>query len=195
MDPRSLASMFGGIFGNMFGGNAGDPYRDAGREYENWYNKGKQFQNPFYEAGVGAIPQFQEWLGGMKNPSDFINNLMGNYQESPWAHYQQEQAVRGAQNMGSASGLSGSTPLAQFAAQNARDISSQDMNQWLQHVLGINTQYGAGLGGQMGMGQNAGNVLSQMSSDYGKQIAENEYNKRASEQNQRNSLWGGIFNF
>lgn len=202
MDPATLAMIMqamqsgkaglGGMFGGLFG-NSGDPYRAAGKEYQDYYNQGKSFQNPFFEAGKGAIPQFQEWLNGMKNPSDFINNLMGQYQESPYAKFQQQQAVRAGQNMGSASGLTGSTPLAQFAEQNARDISSQDMNQWLQNVLGINTQYGAGLSGEMGMGQGAGNVLSNMAMQTGGRLGESEYGRKAGEQSDRNSIWGGLF--
>ncbi len=203
MDPATIAMIMsaisagkgalGGIFSGLFG-DAGEPYEAAKDVLGDFYNKGEKYQNPFYQGGVSALPQFKEWLGGMKNPSDFINNLMGKYQESPWAKFQQQQSIRSGQNMGSASGLTGSTPLAQFMQQNARDISSQDMQNWLSKVLGINTEYGAGLGGQVGMGQNAANSLTNMTTDFGKSIAEQEYNRKAAEQNQRRNLWGGLFN-
>ena len=116
MDPRLLqmGSQAQGGLGQLFGGlfgNSGAPFSDAMKQFQNYYGQAQGYQNPFYQAGTGAIPQYQEWLQGMQNPSGFINNLMSKYQESPFAKFQQQQGVRTAQNMGSASGLTGSTPL------------------------------------------------------------------------------------
>ena len=77
---------------------------------------------------------YQDWLQTQKDPSKFINDQMANYQESPYAHYLQQQSMRAGQNAASASGLSGSTPLMQQMQQNSGQIASGDMNQWLQNV-------------------------------------------------------------
>lgn len=183
-----FGSALGGILGGLFG-DYGAPYKKAGRELDRYFPQAQQYQQPFYQAGVGAIPQYQQWLSGMQNPSDFINNLMGQYQESPWAQYQQDQAIRAAQAMGSASGLSGSTPLTQFAEQQAAGISSQDMQNWLQKVLGINTEYGAGQLGLAGMGQGAGNQLTNLMSDY----MINKAKLGFGQENARQDQWGGLF--
>ncbi len=188
-----LGDAVSGIFGGMFG-DSGRPYQDAMDQYERWARRGQEMQNPFWQAGVGAIPDFQQWLGGMKDPSGFINNLMGNYEESPWAKYAQQAAERGAQNMGSASGLTGSTPMAQFMQQNAKNISSQDMQNWLQNVLGVNTQYGAGQGMLMQGGQGAANALTNMFGDMGQRMGEGAFYKRRGQQFDRNSIWGGLMN-
>jgi len=214
MDPATmamLAQMMGGQGGGqgggmgLFGGggigqilsglfgNSGAPYKDAMKQFERFGEKGAGVQNPFLNMGTGAIPQFQEWLKGQKDPSGFINKLMGQYQESPWAKYQQDQSARRFGNQGSAEGLTGSTPLAQFEQQGMHDISSQDQNQWLNHVLGINTQYGQGLGTQIAGGQNAANSLTNMYSDMGRNMAEMAYGKKAGQQQDRNSIWGGLF--
>jgi len=185
---EDLSAIFGGLFGN-----SGSPYEDAMNEYKKWINQGQQMQNPFWQAGVGGIGDFQDWLKGMKDPSKFINDLMGKYQESPWAKYAQDAAMRGAQNMGSATGLTGSTPLAQFAQQNAKDISSADMQNWLKNVLGINTEYGAGQSKLMDTGQNAANSLTNMFSNAGDWMGHAAYGKGAREQYDRRSLWGGLF--
>ena len=189
-DIGSHASQFlGGLFGN-----SDAPYEDAMKQYREWAAKGEAAQNPFLNMGKNAIPQFQDWLSGMKDPSGFINKLMGNYQESPYARFQQEQAMRAAQNQGSASGLTGSTPLTQFAQQNARNISSQDMNQWLQNVLGVNTQYGGGLQNQITGGQNAANALTNMFNDMGSRMGEAAYGREAGKNQDRANTWGGLFN-
>lgn len=185
--PGSYANIFQGLFGHP-----DQPYKDAQKQLEKYFPQAQQYQKPFYEAGVGAIPGFQEWLKGMQNPSGFINKQMENYQESPYAHYQQQQGLRAAQNMGSASGMTGSTPLMQFAQQNAQDISGKDMNQWLQNVLGINSQYGAGLNSLIGGGQNAANSLTQLISDYMNSQAALAYGKGAANQGKTGSLIGGI---
>lgn len=216
MDPATMqmmASMFGGGGGgggfgaSGFGGGSSPigkilsglfgqsdrPYKDAMKEYERYAGKVEGVQNPFLEFGKKGMGGFESWLEGMKDPSGFINNLMGKYSESPWAKLQQNQAMRAAQNQGSASGLTGSTPLTQFAQQNAKDISSQDMNQWLGNVLGINTQYGQGLGHQIGVGQNAANALTGFYGDMGRNMGEAAYGARAGKNQDRNSIWGGLF--
>lgn len=202
MDPSVLALLaslgqggntFGSNFGNFLGGIFGDPsapYKKAGKELDRYLPQAQGYQNPFYQAGVGAIPQFQQWLGGMQDPSQFINKMMGQYQESPWAKYEQDQAVRAGQNMGSGTGLTGSSALAQAMQQNAANISSQDMQNWLERVLGVNTQYGAGLGGMIGQGQGAANSLTNLLSDYMTNKANLAYGKESARQGQ----WGGLFN-
>lgn len=188
---QGFGSAFPGLMQYFFG-NSGAPSKGAGDEYSHYYNQGRGYQNPFYNAGTNAIGGYQDWLNGMKDPSAFINNLMGQYKESPFAHYQQQQGVRAAQNIGSASGLSGSTPLAMQAQQNAQNISSQDMQTWLQNVLGINSQYGAGLDSLMGRGQHAGDVLSQMAGNAGEYMGGARFGQQAGEQYDRNALFGAL---
>lgn len=198
MDPRMLMEMgnqaqsgVGQLFGGLFG-NSGAPYKDAMNKFENYFGRARNYQNPFYEAGVGAVPQYQEWLEGQKDPSGFINKIMSGYQESPFAKFQQQQATRSAGNMGSATGLTGSTPLTQFAEQNARDISSQDMNTWLQNVLGVNTQYGAGQQSLISGGQGAANSMSNLMSMLGVLMGQGAYGQRAGENQDRSNTIGGI---
>jgi len=179
-------------FLQYFFGHSGAPYEAANKAYTPFYNQAKEQQNPFYQAGTGAIPQFQDWLGQMKDPSGFINNLMGKYQESPFAKFQQQQGMRAAQNMGSATGLTGSTPLQMQAQQNAQNISSQDMNQWLQNVLGVNNNYGSGLFNEMQGGQHSADMLSQLMQGAGEYRGGTAYGQAAGEQNDKSALWGAL---
>jgi hypothetical protein len=179
-----LAGLLGGLFGN-----SGAPYGDAMKQYQQWIQKAQGAQNPFLQAGQGAIGNYQNWLQSMQNPSGFINNLMGQYQQSPWAKYQQDQSMRAANNIGSASGLTGSTPLQLQAQQNAQNISSGDMNQWLQNVLGINTQYGAGNQYLMGQGANAANSLTNLYGTAGANMGQMAYGQGAG---QNQDFWNTI---
>lgn len=182
MQQSQFGSGLAGVLGGLFGNSAG-PYH----EYSDWLGKAQEKQNPFYNAGTGALTNYQDWLTGMKDPSSFINRLMNQYQESPWARYQQQQAIRAGQNAGSASGLMGSTALAQQLQQNASNISSQDMQQWLQNVLGINTAYGQGQQNLITGGQNAANALTNILGQRG----EAAYGARAGQDQDFWNLIGG----
>ncbi len=188
-------SMFGMGMGSLLGGLFGNPsgaYSDAMKQYQKYMQQATGAQNPFYQAGTSAIPQYQDWLKKMSDPTAFINNTMNQYQQSPYAKYEQQQAMRSANNIGSASGMTGSTPLMQQAQQNATNISGQDMNSWLQNVLGVNEQYGKGEAGMMGMGQHAADMLSQLFQGQGQNMAAGAFGRDTSNQNSwLNSLLGG----
>lgn len=182
----------GGLIGGLFG-DSGAPYDAAMDQYKEWANKAQGTQQPFLNAGTNALGNYQDWLSGMKDPSSFINNLMGNYQQSPWAKFQQQQSMRAGTNAASASGLTGSTPFAQQMQQNAQNISSQDMNQWLQNVLGINTQYGQGQNNLINTGANAANALTNMYGQMGQQMGQAAYGQKAGEnQDWSNMIGGGL---
>jgi len=191
-DPQ----MFGGGLGDFLGGIFGHPekpYDKAMEQYQNWANKSQGVQQPYLNAGTGALGNYQQWLQGQQDPSGFINNLMGDYSQSPYAKNMQQQAMNAGQNYGSATGLSGSTPLMQQMQQNAGNISAADQNQWLQNVLGINTQYGQGQQNLMTGGQNAANKLTDMYGNMGKQMGEQSYNREAAKQNNFwNTMGGGL---
>src|SRR5579859_3319784 len=182
MKGGALGGGLSGLFGGLFGG--GDPYKDAMKQYENYANKAANYQNTFYQAGKGAIGDYQNYLQGMSDPSEFLNNLMSNYQESPYNQYLQQQSNRAGTNAASASGLIGSTPFQLQQQQNAANIAQGGMNDWLQNALGINNSYGSGLQNLLGMGQGAGNQLSNIFSNLGNQMGEGAYGSREAKNQQ-----------
>ena len=159
--------------------NGGQPYTQAGNQYTAGAEQADNQQNPFYKAGTQATGDYQDWLTSQKDPSAYINDQMKNYKESDYAKDEQDQAIRAGQNAGSANGLTGSTPMAQQMQQNATNIASQDQNQWLQNVLGINTQYGQGENNLMQGGQHSADQLSQIYQDLGTQLAGTKYGAEA----------------
>lgn len=193
---RQIGGLMGGIgagqaLGSLFS-NSDAPFEDAMSQYRQYENKAQNVQNPFLQAGQQGMGNFQHWLQGMQDSSGFINHLMGQYQESPWAHYQQQQAQRAGMNEASASGLVGSTPLMQQMQQNAAGISSQDMQNWLGQVLGINNQYGAGQQQLMGVGQNAANALTNLYGQMGQNMGEAAYGREAGKEQDRSQGWSGL---
>lgn len=190
-DSGLFGSGLGDVLGGLFG-DSGKPYDKAMEQYQQWADKSQGVQQPYLDAGKGAIGDYQKWLQGQKDPSGFINNLMGDYKQSPYSQYLQQQAQNAGVNSASASGMTGSSALMQQQQQNAGNIASQDMNQWLQNVLGINTQYGQGQQNLMTGGQNSANALTNMYGQMGKQMGEAAYGKEAGKKNDFWNTAGGI---
>jgi len=191
-DSGMFGSGLGGILGGLFG-NSRKPYDAAMQQYQQYGQQAQQAQQPYQQAGQGAIGDYQKWLQGQQDPSKFINDQMANYQESPYAQYLQQQAMRAGQNAASAEGTMGSTPMMQQMQQNAGNIASQDQNQWLQNVLGINSQYGQGQQNLMTGGQNAANQLSNMNMNMGQRMGEAAYGQQAGRnQDFWNTIGGGL---
>lgn len=189
--PQMFGSGLAGLFGGLFG-DSGAPYGAAMDQYQKWGGQAQGTQQPFLNAGTGAIGDYQSWLKGQQDPSKFINNLMGQYKESPYAQYLQQQSMRAGQNAASASGLTGSTPLMQQLQQNAGNIASQDQNQWLQNVLGINTQYGQGQQNLMSGGQNAANSLTNLFNQMAQNMGQAAYGQKAGQKQDFWNTLGGI---
>ncbi len=189
-DPQQMLGGAGGLIGGLFG-NSGKPYDKAMEQYQKYMQMGQNTQQPYLNAGTGAIGDYQKWLEGQKDPSGFINNLMGNYQESPYAHMLQQQAMNAGNNSASASGMLGSSALMNQQMQNAGQIASGDMNSWLQNVLGINNQYGQGQNNLMQGGQSAANSLTDMYNKMGQQMGDAAYGKEAGKKNDFWSALGG----
>ncbi len=190
-----LFDSLGGILGGMFG-NSSKPYDKGMQEYQKWISQAQGAQQPYQNAGAGAIGDYQKWLQGQQDPTKFINNAMSGYQESPYAKFMQQQSMNAGQNAASAAGLSGSTPLMQQLQQNSGNIASQDQNQWLQNVLGINTQYGQGQQNLMQGGQNSANQLTNLFNQAGQNMGQAQYGRQDAKNNDFWSMisgFGGLF--
>jgi hypothetical protein len=204
MDPAMMAMLMqmagnakqgAGQFLSGLTGHSGRPYDKFADAFKQNFGQAKEYQNPFYNAGKQGLNDYQDWTNTMKDPSGFVNSLMNNYQQSPYAKFQMQQGQNAANNAASASGLMGSTPYMQASQDYARDITSQDQNQWLQNVLGVNKQYGEGKGNLMTGGQNAANSLSALQQMLAQNMGEAAYGKAAGENQDRGNMWSGALKF
>lgn len=167
-----LTGILGGIFGN-----SGNPASKYGDQIKKYFDQARNIQNPFYQMGTGAIPQYQDYLSKMSDPSQFINNITGQYKQSPYYDFLNQQGQRGITNEASASGLIGSTPYQQAGIDFSQMNANKGLEEWLSHVLGINTEYGQGLNNELGIGQNSANSLTNLLSNQGKEMGSSAYNK------------------
>lgn len=212
MDPTTLSMLMqagGGMTGGLqqilsgIFGRSGAPYQAGMNEMSKYFGQAREAQNPFYNAGTAAIPKYQDWLLKMQDPTKFVNDISSQYSESPFARTLQDSSIRANTNAASMGGLSngmggagiGSTPMTQFAQQNAHDISSQDQNQWLQNILGVNTQYGAGQKGMIDTGQHSADMISQLMAQLGMGMAQGAYGKRAGQETDKMNIINGAGRF
>lgn len=179
-------------FSQYFAGNSDKPYGDAAKTYQPYLDKATNAQNPFANLGKTAIPQFQDYLSKMQDPTAFVNHIMQNYQQSPWAQNLMTQSTRAANNAGSADGTYGSTPWAQQLQQNAGQIASADQNNWLQNVLQTNKTYGEGVGKELDTGAHANDELSELFNKGGEGLATLKYGQKAGENQDSAGFWAGL---
>lgn len=190
-DSSMFGSGLGGLLGGMFG-DSGKPYDKAMEQYQKFMQMGQGVQQPYLDAGKQGLGNYQEWLQGQKDPAAFMNKMMGQYQDSPYTSYLQQQAQNAGINAGSANGTMGSSALAQQMQQNAGNIAQQGMDSWLQNVLGINTQYGQGQKNLVDTGQNSANSLMNMYNQMSQQMGDAAYGKEAGKKSDFWNTLGGI---
>lgn len=190
MDQDILSGLSGFLSGIF--GHSGDPYKDASKQYDFYTDKAEKNQNPFIDAGHGAIGDFQDWLKQQKDPSGFINKLMGDYKQSDYAKNLTRQSTNNATNAASAQGLIGSSPLTQQIQQNSSNIASADQNQWLQNVLGINTNYGKGQESLMSGGRESANAMNSFYQQIAQMKGNAAYGQTSGQNKDRMNMISGI---
>lgn len=106
----------------------------------------KQYYNPFIQGGQEAGGILKNQYGSMVNdPTGFINNILSKYTQSPGAKYQTGLLSKQIGNTAAAGGFAGTPEAQREFGQEASDINSQDMQQFLQNALGV---YGTGMTGE-----------------------------------------------
>lgn len=151
-----------GFLSNLFGGGK-NPSNAAMPYLQQIPGQTQQYQQPYFNAGTNALPHLQEHYNSiLGNPGGKLNEIGQNYQQSPGLHFAIQQALQGAGHAAAAGGMAGSPEHEQQNMALATNLGNQDYNNWLGQATGL---YGQGLSGEQGlagMGQQAGNNISDM---------------------------------
>lgn len=152
----------GSIIGNIFNGGASAGYRDAYRQFEqNRQNietklgNANDYLSPYGERGQNALDNVESRLGDMSDPMAYINQIMGGYSLSPQAQLQMERSLDAANSAAAAGGMGGSSQVQNDVAELVQKLIAGDEQQYLNNVMGVNSQYLAGESGLGQMGYNA----------------------------------------
>lgn len=142
----SMMPALAGLFGNA---TATNPYDSQIQEM----GKMEGRYDPYMNTGQDALKNYFSGLMGMaNNPVGEYNDIMSQYQESPYYQYQRDEGINAANKAAAAGGYLG-TPQEQLAiADRVGRMSSQDMGQYYQNIMQPK-QFGlSGLGQLSNMG-------------------------------------------
>lgn len=120
-----------------------------------------KYGDPYFQRGQHA----GDILGGLyddmsQDPTGFLNKLMEGYKPSEGYQFRKEQALGDMANTAAAGGMTGTATDQQRQAQLADKLLSEDMQQWLNNVLGIQDRGTTGEQGFFDTGYAAGQSLS-----------------------------------
>jgi hypothetical protein len=121
----------------------------------------KQYLEPYINRGneaYGNINPIQTQMA--KDPAAFLENIMKNYTPSRSYQLHRDEAQRAAGNTAAAGGMRGSLQDIENESRLTDVLLGQDMQDWLQNVLGIQTRGEAGLGHTADTGFNAATGLT-----------------------------------
>jgi hypothetical protein len=181
-----------GFLSNLFGGGK-NPSDSAMQYLQQIPGRTQQYQQPYFNAGVQALPQLQQQYGSLLgNPGGKLNEIGQNYQQSPGLDFAIQQALQGAGHAAAAGGMAGSPEHEQQNMSLATNLANQDYNNWLGQATGL---YGQGLSGEQnlaGMGQQSGNSMADMIAQALASQAGYSYAGQAAKNQQHSGLLGNI---
>jgi hypothetical protein len=152
-----------GLFGNLLGGGGSNP-SDAANPFINQIpGTIKPYMEPYINRGNSAYDVMNPQLTSMaQDPAAYLEQLMGRYQPSKSYNLRRDEALQAAGNTAAAGGMRGSLQDITNSSRITDSLLGDDMQQWLNNVLGIQ---GTGLKGQQDL-YNTGFSASQgLSSD------------------------------
>ena len=121
----------------------------------------KGYYDPYIQHGNEAYNTFNPKLTGMTNdPAAFLEQLMKGYEPSRGYQLQRDEALKAAGNSAASAGMRGSQNDISQSARITDSLMGQDMQQWLQNVLGIQKEGTTGLEHLFDTGASASGALA-----------------------------------
>lgn len=148
------------FFSSIFGG--GDNPAGSAMPYLNQVeNTVKPYYDPFIQQGQQAYNTMNPQLSQMtSNPTAFLDALMKNYQPSQGYQMKRDEMSRAAGNTAAAGGQRGSMYDINQQARLDDVLMGEDMQQWLQNVMGIQNTGLSGMSNLYNTGYDASKSLS-----------------------------------
>lgn len=150
--------------GNAFKGmssflNPDRAYRRAGQQSEQAFGQAQQYLQPYEQQGQAAYQPLNQAMQSLLNPGQMENDWRAQYQMSPYAQMQQEQARNQGLDAASSMGLMGSSPALQAIQGGVNRAGVEDQERYLDRMM---QKYGMGVQMAHGLYNQGGNFASQM---------------------------------
>ena len=101
-------------------------YKRAQRDLDQYYQQGQQAIQPYMQHGQEAYGALSGAMQNLLNPSDFYDQLLGNYKQSDASRFAQERAKNEGLNALSAMGMTGSSPGLQALQRGQSELGAED---------------------------------------------------------------------
>lgn len=194
MDPITLSALIGGgtsLLGSMFGDDYSGPSPEE--MLQQAYGMGKETFDPYIQRGFGAQDKLSEQYGRMsQSPMDFLNQIISGYSPSEGYKFKEKNALNAARNSAAAGGISGTYNDQLGQAEMVSGLLGQDMQQWLQNVLGIQGAGLSGLENEAGRGFGASQSLADLLGNVSGSQAGLAYNRQQADQDRRGNMMGQL---
>ena len=182
-----------GLGANMYRRSSGNPAGSAMPYLDQISGVGHQYYDPYVsqgkQAGQAVSGQYEKL---MNDPTAFLNALMQGYKPSQGYTDKSEQMLKQARNAAAAGGKVGTEYDQRQQAELVQSLLGNDMQQYLQNVMGL---YGQGLQGQQriaDMGYDAsGQLANYLGQGLGSQ-ASLAYQGKAGQNAQRSNLLNAL---
>lgn len=185
-----LISGAGSLLGSLFGDNDDS---DTLAALERIRQMGKETYDPYIQRGFSAQdrlnPEYEKMVG---SPMDFLNQIISGYKPSEGYKFREKNALNAARNSAAAGGISGTYNDQLGQAELVNGLLGDDMQQWLQNVLGI---YGGGISGfenQAGRGFTASQSLADLLGGVGSAEAGLAHSRQQAENQRMGNIMGGV---
>ena len=181
-----------GFLSKMFGADKNPA--DAAMPYLNQIPGTIQpLYNPFIQQGQSAYNTMSPQLNQMaQDPTAFLEAMMQGYQPSRGYQLRRDEAQRAAGNSAAAGGMRGSINDITNQSRLTDALLGEDMQQWLQNLMGIQGMGMQGLGQFYNAGYGAsGNLASDMSNLLGTQ-AQLAFQGQSQKNQNKKDMIGGI---
>ena len=149
----------GDTISNFLGGGAPSGYEDMQKALQQGIGQAGAasrqaigYLQPYEQLGFGALNKYMSGLSQMEDPAAYYRNIMSGYSESPMAKYQEQAGMKALTNQSAAAGMLGSGALRSSILRESQGISSQDMQSYLNNIMGVQGRYLSGMGGLGQMG-------------------------------------------
>jgi hypothetical protein len=132
-----------------------------------YLDQAKGLYDPYAQQGQAAYNQLNPLYGQMgQDPAAFLENLMKNYEPSRGYQLQRDEGMRALGNSAAAGGMRGSMQDMVNESRLTDNLMGNDMQQWLQNVLGIQ---GAGMQGLQGFYNTGYDATNNLANIFGQQ--------------------------
>ena len=157
-----------------------------------YLDKASKLYDPYMQQGQQAGQQWGAQNAQMaQDPTAFLEQLMQNYQPSQGYQMKLDEGMRAAGNSAAAGGMRGTQTDIANSGRLAQSLMGDDMQQWLQNVLGIQGQGRAGQQYDYGQGYKAAGDLGNVYGSQGSLAFQGQQSKNQNVQDLFKAIMGG----